>query len=364
MIIYVHGPDTFRSREKLRLLIDEFKKKRDPHGHAVTRFIAPDVDFARITHTVQSGGLFTAKRLAVLEGVVGMGTRDLRESLLAFLPSFEREGHASDSIIIFWEEDIEALTAHASGTARNTHPSRARTKRARGSPDSSARDLHAFLAQQHYVFHYPVLTSSARISWIKARFQEYGGQGDHTFNNALVTALMGELCHVDTELRKLAAYGHGRTLTREDIDRVVERAGEPPALFPFLDGLMALQIPPTLALLPTILQSGIEPVILVSHFGRVFRTIALVKSCLEQSQQSGATSATTLHLHPFVVQKTGAFARRYSWQVLRAIQQLLLTLDYSVKNKTGDDPSLPFESFLYALIPFTPLPQISYSSAA
>src|SRR3989338_2379931 len=76
MLIFIHGEDTFRSREKLHELILEFKKKRDPQGFNVVRLDGGELTWERFRHEALSPGFLAPKRMIVIERLLARGKKE------------------------------------------------------------------------------------------------------------------------------------------------------------------------------------------------------------------------------------------------------------------------------------------------
>jgi len=64
MIYSLYGPDTYRSRQKLKEIIAEFQKKS---GNALSleKFDAEEDDFSKIVSAAENQSLFQEKKLVV-----------------------------------------------------------------------------------------------------------------------------------------------------------------------------------------------------------------------------------------------------------------------------------------------------------
>ena len=156
MIIYIYGPDTFRSREKLRELISEFKKKRDPHGHNVARLRAPEIGAEQFWDAVSSPGLLSPKRMIVLEGAVTSGSAERQETILSYLQQLHLETPESNAVV-FWDAGGENESpAHSARTF-----SRARAQKSKKS--QSQRSCISGCCRSHTCFF--ILDSRRRMCW-------------------------------------------------------------------------------------------------------------------------------------------------------------------------------------------------------
>lgn len=343
MIIYLYGPDTFRSREKLNELQVEFKKKRDPNGLNVVRFKGAEFTAQQFWDAVSSQGLFSPKRMVIVERVVTAGSVVLQDAILSQLKKLGLDTLESNAVT-FWDEG-ECDGASPPRPARTS--SRARSQKSKKQNRGGAQ-LHQWLLTQRYVFYYPRLQAGEVRTWIFKRARGYGATFAPGSAEVFRAAVGDDLWRADRELQKLAAYRSGAVITREDIGQFIEQPGEPPTLFEFLDAYVGGDTSLALTTLQDLIAAGTEPVVLAGQLARTIRVVSQVKSYMEDGDVLRKVQiAEDLHIHPFVARKAAQQSARLSWDAIMRMEQLALDLDFIIKNSGGSDPALPFETFLY-----------------
>ena len=101
MNIFLHGSDTFRSRQQLKKMVEKFKVDRDPQGLNVAILDCAVEELGKVLEQVLASPFLAEKRMVVLENLLtATGKKDLQTEI------FERvkAGKISeDTILLFWE---------------------------------------------------------------------------------------------------------------------------------------------------------------------------------------------------------------------------------------------------------------------
>ncbi|MEW6610481.1 MAG: DNA polymerase III subunit delta [Patescibacteria group bacterium] len=339
MIIFIYGPDTFRSREKLKEVIEEFKKKRDPQGYNVVRLEGKGLTFERFRSEARTAGFLSPRRMVVVENLLQEGNSSVVERIKSFLE--EENFRARDAnVVVFWEGDMNAR--------RNTCSVHKRSERGKKEePRAQIADisLFDFLASREYVFSFPLLEPREVSAWIRERVRASGSSCERAVAEALAAVVGSDLWRADREIGKLAALRRGAAITKEDLMVLVETE-ESPSQFALTDAAGERNVVHALPLYYSLVLSGIEPLAIHSMLVRLFHTIALVKSYMEETQgERSADIGKVLGIHPYVAQKTIPFTRQYSWEDLQKIYRSLLAVDMRIKTESGD-ATLPLELFI------------------
>lgn len=102
MIYFLYGSDTYRSRQKLRDIIAEYRVRygSDLNLH---RFDAEDDDPAALKQIGESSGLFAAKKLIVVE--YGLSSDRSFDALAALAAHSARD---PDTLVVLWDRELDA----------------------------------------------------------------------------------------------------------------------------------------------------------------------------------------------------------------------------------------------------------------
>ncbi|MBI4122733.1 MAG: hypothetical protein HY462_01925, partial [Parcubacteria group bacterium] len=96
-MILIHGEDTYRSRRFLESVVEQFKKKHDPAGNAVSAFDADEGSAEDFVSMVTGGGLFSSKRLVVARRA--LENTELRTALESLI---EGDNIAADTSLVVY----------------------------------------------------------------------------------------------------------------------------------------------------------------------------------------------------------------------------------------------------------------------
>src|SRR3989344_4524929 len=97
MIYILYGPDTYRSRKKLNEIIAQYREKAG-NNFNLHRFDAKDDKTEDIKRACESGSLFEAKKLVVIEYAFVAA-----ESFPQIKSAVAAARHALDTILILWD---------------------------------------------------------------------------------------------------------------------------------------------------------------------------------------------------------------------------------------------------------------------
>lgn len=298
MIILLHGPDTCRSRAKLREIIAVYREK---HGAILgeTRLAFPNIPSVQeVARSFDTPSLFTSRRLIVLERA---------SEQKGFLPDLgERMKRMSDRsshvVLLLWEE--RALTAKEADVLRG--------------PD---------LREQEF----PLLKGSAFRAWLARTAKELGVAFEADALEALARWREGDAWGALNDIRTLRSYCADKDIKAQDV-RMFVRPPEQLRIFEMLDTLFAGSREAGMQLLHEHLRSGEETSALLGMCAWQMRALALVKEGSERSH----TVASIPGLHPYVARKMISLARATSWQDIQKSFRMLHETDCAIKKGAID----------------------------
>ena len=100
MIIFLYGPDTFRSRKQLKKMIDKFKTDRDPDGFNVSVLDCVKEEQGKILEQVLAVPFLVEKRMVVLENLLDSKQDELQEEILKRI---EEKSFLETTVLVVWE---------------------------------------------------------------------------------------------------------------------------------------------------------------------------------------------------------------------------------------------------------------------
>lgn len=308
MLIMLHGPDTYRSRQQLKKMISEFKAKRDPSGLNLNIFSAEKAGGAEMLEAMVASPFLAEKRLTVLERLSESKKKDVWDNLLELI---KNKKLPDTSVVIFWEEEIKL----------SVHP------------------LFITLAKQKFSQKFDALSGAQLSQWIKKEITGRGLEIDNLALSALIAYPFDGLWQVINEIDKITAYLSKETEKKIGLKhlRLFLDQAEDDNIFHFLDALTGRHVKEAIKLLRAQYNSGEEPSKIFNLIVSQWRKLLLIKDYF--SLNPGSTSdaaAKALDIHPFVVKKTLAILPGFSFAKLKEIYRELLDIDLRAKTGEGD----------------------------
>jgi len=293
MIIFLYGPDTYRSRKKLKEIIEEYQKRHQSGLNFIRiNFDEKDLpagkaglsDFKQALKTVS---MFDEKKLIILEDVFQQ-SESFQEELLEYL----KKRNLDDNLIIFWAE--------------KTNPE---------------NKLFRFLKKKAKTQEFKLLQPSKLKEWIEKYVRQEGGDIESQAIETLADYVGSDLWRMSNELDKLISYKMRDTryeIQPRDVEKLVKSKIDV-NIFELVDALGQKNKKRALKLVHDYLEKGESEGYLLNRFVYQFRNLIKVKS-------GGGRD-----LHPFVFKKTLQQAKNFSFEELKKIYRKLLDIDLEIK---------------------------------
>lgn len=312
MFYLIHGNDTYRSREKLREIIDAYRNV-NRIGLSFFEVDLEEESFEDVEYMLGSSSLFPEKKLLVLKSASAN-----KEFQQRFADSTKKVSLVSDkdTIIIFFERQTIPL----------------------------ASPLFALVKKFATIQRCDVPRGAERKEWVKRYVEARGCK----IEPKALESFIGSTDSLDTwgmknELDKIIHYSTGPFITEGDIALFL-RASLEVKIFTVLDALGERNKKSALASLEHLLSEGESEVYILTMIVYGFRNLLRVKS-LEDTHTPSFLIGKKLKLHPYVFRKTLAQARRFSIEELKKIYQKLARIDLEIKVGRVD-PRLALEMFV------------------
>jgi len=310
MILFIHGQDTYSSREYLERVIDKFKQKHDPNGENVLVFDDEDSQWEKVVGAITGGGLFSSKKLIILKDI--FASKELREALNEFLDAHDLDADVS---LIVYEG---------------------------ASPDKRS-SLFKKLNKGKFVYAFNALDGRSIEQHITRMAEERGKKIEPSAIRELSIICGTDLWRAKSEIEKLASLVSD-IITINDVKENTQGKLEND-IWQFVDAISSANKKEALNMLDAQLESGVEPMYLLSMMIRQFRLLIT----LHNAQGVDSALASSLSLHPFVVKKTRQQSGRFSIEKLKAIYQALSRLDSALKSSKGD-PKVLFTVLIDSMV--------------
>ncbi len=284
MIYFLFGQDTYRSRQKMKEIIEEYKK-RHQSGLNFIKLDFNEKEFSDLKQTIETVSMFDEKKLVVLEGAFQQSAY-FQEELLDYLKKRKIDSD-KDSIVIFWAEKID-----------------------------EKNKLFQFLRKKAKIQEFKLLQPSKLKEWVKKHIKEQGGSIENQAIEKLIDCIGNDLWRMSNELDKLIAFN--KKIKKENVEKLVKSKIDT-NIFETIDALGQKNKKQALKFIHNHLKKGESEMYLLDRFVYQFRNLIKVKS------------GGKLDMHPFVVKKTSQQAKNFSFEELKKIYQKLLEIDLGIK---------------------------------
>jgi len=290
MIIFLCGENTFGMKEKLREIIESYKKAGKTGINLKLYDCETDGDvFKSLKDSFSQVSMFKEKKLAVVKNPFA----------IVFKESFLKEKGFIDSediLVLFQEGEVKKSDA-----------------------------LFKYLEKNAKCQNFESLSGQKLKAWIQKRFLKYGARVSSDAENVLLDYAGNDLWRLDNEIQKLALYKKGRGVERDDVKLLVKPRIEA-EIFKTIDALGGRDKKLALRLMHKHIAKGESPIYLLSMVNFQFRNLLAIKDLTEKGisyQKSG--------LHPFVARKAFYQSQKFSISELKKIYLMMFQADIDVK---------------------------------
>ncbi len=287
MIIFLYGPDTYRSQQKLKEIVEHYKKIHKS-WLSLKYFDAKEDSLEDLLDWLKQSPMFKEKKLVVLKNALKFANH---------LKPLAK----SDHIILFFEEST------------------------------------AFVKfQDAKVQKFEFLQGGELRKWVKKEFDKLGAHPELKAIEKLISFVGSDSWRLSNEIKKLSSYTHNISAFAEtsshltprpawqvsvkDVELLVRPKVETD-IFETIDAVAEKNKKEALSLLKKHLQKGDSPVYLLAMINYQFRNLLLAKS----------KGFERLKLHPFVARKSIAQARLFTADELKKIYRKIFEADLNIK---------------------------------
>lgn len=326
MIIFLHGPDTFRSRQKLKELREKFLKDVDPSGLNIENLDGSQLEIPDFERAVSTMPFLAKKRLVIIEDLL---SKNKGQKIQKEVAEILEKNKLEEVIVIFWE------SADFSGKA----------KKAKGKKSAAPKStpLLARLLDEKYAQEFKLLDQGKVYQFAAEEFKKRGGKIQNPALKLLCDLVGNDLWRLAGEINKLSAFTRGKEIVLADIANLVETKLEED-VFKLTDALGQKNKGAALKLIADLLLAKSSATELLGMITWQFRNLLLVKSFMEENGggYGSLRMSYQLGLNPYVAQKAAAQIRYYQINELKKIYQNLLQIDYKIKT-SQIDPEVLFD---------------------
>lgn len=311
MVLVFHGADTFRSRQKLREVLEKFRRDVDPQGYNITRLDGNTARCGDIVSALTASAFMARKRLILVEHLSEM---DFKKEEEVVLVEATEKALTAEVVFVVWEEELNKT--------------------------AWKQPVFAVLKTSPYVVEFASLDAGQVLGIMRQKLDATGVQLDSQAWGYLSMAIEDDVYRASGESDKLVAFAQaqGKTLlTLADIKPLIA-GGLRDDVFALVDAVTQGNRRQSLSLLHDQLQSGSHSLELTSLLVRQYRVLQQVMDGLQQGL-SPDRIASVYKMHPFVAKKMAGQARRMNSRLVRQAYDVLTALDRDLKG-SGLPPDL------------------------
>jgi DNA polymerase-3 subunit delta len=314
MLNFFYGQDTYRSREEIRKIIDEYKKA-NPDWLDFVRIDANNKEieiFQEIRQSIDTVSMFNQKKLVIIENIF-LANQETQKAILDFLKKKNIEKD-KDIMTIFCSEEI-----------------------------SEKNELFRFLKSKADCRKFELLKGHQLKNWVKNFVLGQKGKIENSAIEKLLEYVGSDLWRMSNEINKLLNYS--RAIRVKDVELLIKPEIDL-NIFEMVDALGYKNKNKVLKIFRQYLEKREDEGYLLAMFIYQIRNLIKVKSRFERGSPEAAGGK--LDMHPFVIRKSRQQVRNFNWEELKKIYHQLLTIDFDIK--TGRvDPKTGLELFVACL---------------
>ncbi len=320
MILFLHGPDTFRSRQYLHESIQKFKIQRDPQGYNVVFVDGKKDEAGKILMEINSAPFLAERRMIVIENILSSSDKELLGELIERIKT---QKFPDSNIIIFWQGEAFSKI-------------------------KEAKELQALLTKEKYAPEFITLKGAELARWAAKEIKARGGVIEPPALDFLCQNVGADMWGLNSLIDQLVAYTSKleiRPITLADVQLFLDEKVDD-NIFNMVEAVVNGNKKLAFKLLAEQRRLGEEDSKIFGLIVWQFRILLEMADLLEREPKAiSETIAKELGIHPFVAKKNLAAARRLPLSALQKIYRDLLEID--IKTKTGQgDQSLLTDMFI------------------
>jgi DNA polymerase-3 subunit delta len=294
MIYFLHGQDSYRSKEKLLDIIEGYKKVHKS-GLNLIYIDATEKSFADFYSNFKVVSMFAEKKLIILKNV--FSDSKFQEEFLENIKDIEK----FQDIVVVYENSAA---------------------------DKRIKFFKA-LAKQATCQEFELLDPALFKKWVIKKFEAKGIKINLDALDMIISFVGNNLWQMSNEVEKLSNYKGKTIIKKEDILTLIKPNIEND-IFKTIDELAKKNKKQALSLLHKHLDNGDNVLYLLSMIAYQFRNLLIIKE-LQDAQIPYQMIAKKSGLHPFVVQKTSSLCSQFSNEQLKKIYQKIFLIDLNIK---------------------------------
>ncbi|MBD3282332.1 MAG: DNA polymerase III subunit delta [Candidatus Portnoybacteria bacterium] len=296
MIIFLYGQDIYRSRKRLKEIIEEYKTK-NPDWFNIIRIDAKEKEtdiVEKIKNSTSTVSMFEQNKLIIIENPFSLNKEEQKRIIEILKQTKE------NTTTMLWTEETDKKTS-----------------------------LFKHLIKNSKTTEYSPLEGAKLKTWIQDYIKKEKIKIEPKALTKIIEFTGNDLWRITNELEKLSTYKNNKEIKEEDIDKLIKPKIDID-IFKLIDAMAQKNKAKAIFMTRQYLEKGENEQYLLSMLAYQFRNILKVKEYKPQgfNYQAGAKK---LKMHPFVFKKTTQTARNFSPEELKKIYSFLLAIDLDLK---------------------------------
>lgn len=305
MIIYIHGEDTFRSRQFLKKSIVEFKSKRDPQGYNTLVFDVEKEAPDKILGEIATMPFLAEKRMIVLQNILSNSNKEFLAKIISLI---ENDKIPESVVLIAWQGESVGKT-------------------------SEAKKLADLFSKEKFSYSFELMKDSELQNWIIQEVVMRGGKIDRNAAGNLSRLAGADLWLISAVVDQLIAYKKGGEIGSADVNLFVDEKTDD-NIFNMVDAIVGGNKKTAFKLMRDQRAIGEDESYLFAMIMRQFKILLQIRDLWEREDSLTSDQiAKRISVHPYVAKKSLPLVKKYSMQDLKKIYNDLLEID--IKTKTG-----------------------------
>ncbi len=294
MIYFLHGPDAYRSKEKLNEIINRYKES-NKSGLNLIYVDAQKDDFKDLYNQFKVSSMFAEKKLVIVKNT--FSDKKFQEDFLEELEALES---LKDVMIVYEAEEVDQ-----------------RLK------------LFKTLVKKYKAQEFALLDGKNVKIWVGKELAKYNQKTNIDALALLLSYVGNNLQQLSSEIKKLVDYKAGAVIRKEDVELLIKPNIER-EIFKTMDALADKNRKQAYALLQKHLDAGDKALYLFSMIQYQFRNLLIVKELAEKGLMYDSIVKKS-GLHPFVVKKNYFASQKFSLEELKKIYRRTFQIDVDIK---------------------------------
>ena len=315
MIHILHGDDEFSIERVLSSMKSAVcdEQLRDVN---ITTFSAPGINFQEVISAIQTVPFLSAKRMIVLDGLLGM-FEPVRGS--------KRSKKSEKSKLEEWKKFEDYFVDSPAGNEIVFIDKRL----------TSGNELFLLIKNIAKVRLFQIPSGRALVDWVLNRASGYELNIDMKVAGILVDSIGPNLRIIDSELNKLSIMFEGAKVKEDDVRNVVASVRET-SIFAAVDAVIEGRAGMAITATRRLIESGTTTSNLVALIARQIRLLLLAKDHKAQGLPEGQLGKA-LKLSGYPLTKTIQQESNFTHENLVRIHAELVDLDLQLKSMPIDD---------------------------